>query len=80
MSKYNVLNYFLDHLGDVLRALGQNPTEAEIHKCCENWVDQGIHYILFMLFYLKYQYSLFYRDSNFFRRICSNIPSSQQKL
>uniref|UniRef100_A0A914MM89 EF-hand domain-containing protein n=2 Tax=Meloidogyne incognita TaxID=6306 RepID=A0A914MM89_MELIC len=26
-------------VGDVLRALGQNPTEAEIHKCCENWTN-----------------------------------------
>ncbi|CAK5067235.1 unnamed protein product [Meloidogyne enterolobii] len=26
-------------LGDVLRALGQNPTEAEIQKCCENWTN-----------------------------------------
>jgi len=29
-------------LHDVLRALGQNPTEAEIHKCCENWTNPGI--------------------------------------
>ena len=28
-------------VGDVLRALGQNPTEAEIRKCCENWSDPG---------------------------------------
>ena len=27
-------------VGDVLRALGQNPNEAEIRKCCENWTDQ----------------------------------------
>jgi len=26
-------------VGDVLRALGQNPTEAEIQKCCEHWTD-----------------------------------------
>ncbi|KFD47365.1 hypothetical protein M513_11728 [Trichuris suis] len=26
-------------VGDVLRALGQNPTEAEIEKCCANWPD-----------------------------------------
>ncbi|KAE9554863.1 hypothetical protein FO519_001891 [Halicephalobus sp. NKZ332] len=26
-------------VGDVLRALGQNPTEAEIQKCCEHWSD-----------------------------------------
>jgi len=24
-------------VGDVLRALGQNPTEADIKKCCANW-------------------------------------------
>lgn len=28
-------------VGDVLRALGQNPSEAEIRKCCENWSDPG---------------------------------------
>ncbi|KAH7698310.1 hypothetical protein AAVH_34601 [Aphelenchoides avenae] len=26
-------------VGDVLRALGQNPTESEIRKCCESWTD-----------------------------------------
>jgi len=26
-------------VGDVLRALGQNPTEAEIKKCCAHWSD-----------------------------------------
>ncbi|KAK6102644.1 myosin, putative [Brugia malayi] len=26
-------------VGDVLRALGQNPTEAEIQKCCSHWTD-----------------------------------------
>lgn len=29
-------------VGDVLRALGQNPTEAEIQKCCSHWTDPGI--------------------------------------
>jgi len=28
-------------VGDVLRALGQNPTEAEIKKCCDHWTDPG---------------------------------------
>ncbi len=28
-------------VGDVLRALGQNPTEAEIKKCCDHWSDPG---------------------------------------
>jgi Ca2+-binding EF-hand superfamily protein len=28
-------------IGDVLRALGQNPTEAEILKCSEHWTDPG---------------------------------------
>uniref|UniRef100_A0A915BIX6 Checkpoint protein n=3 Tax=Ascarididae TaxID=6250 RepID=A0A915BIX6_PARUN len=26
-------------VGDVLRALGQNPTDAEIRKCCAHWTD-----------------------------------------
>uniref|UniRef100_A0A914I9N7 EF-hand domain-containing protein n=1 Tax=Globodera rostochiensis TaxID=31243 RepID=A0A914I9N7_GLORO len=26
-------------VGDVLRALGQSPTESEIRKCCEHWTD-----------------------------------------
>ncbi|CDW61150.1 Myosin-2 essential light chain [Trichuris trichiura] len=29
-------------VGDVLRALGQNPTEAEIEKCCANWPDTEV--------------------------------------
>ncbi len=28
-------------VGDVLRALGQNPTESDIRKCCEHWRDHG---------------------------------------
>ena len=28
-------------VGDVLRALGQNPTELEIQKCCSSWADSG---------------------------------------
>ncbi|VDN03995.1 unnamed protein product [Thelazia callipaeda] len=28
-------------VGDVLRALGQNPTESEIRKCCAHWTDPG---------------------------------------
>ena len=31
----------VSQVGDVLRALGQNPTEAEIRKCCEHWRDSG---------------------------------------
>jgi myosin light chain 6 len=31
----------VSQVGEVLRALGQNPTEAEIHKCCEHWRDSG---------------------------------------
>ncbi|CAJ0581091.1 unnamed protein product, partial [Mesorhabditis spiculigera] len=26
-------------VGDVLRALGQNPTDMEIQKCCAQWTD-----------------------------------------
>ncbi|MFH4982777.1 hypothetical protein AB6A40_009486 [Gnathostoma spinigerum] len=26
-------------VGDVLRALGQNPTNSEIRKCCAHWTD-----------------------------------------
>ncbi|KAI1700426.1 myosin-2 essential light chain [Ditylenchus destructor] len=26
-------------VGDVLRSLGQNPTEAEIRQCCDHWTD-----------------------------------------
>lgn len=31
----------VSQVGDVLRALGQNPTEADIKKCCEGWRDPG---------------------------------------
>ncbi|CAD5221462.1 unnamed protein product [Bursaphelenchus xylophilus] len=27
----------VSQVGDVLRALGQNPTQTEISKCCEHW-------------------------------------------
>ncbi|KAI6187886.1 Myosin-2 essential light chain [Aphelenchoides besseyi] len=27
----------VSQVGDVLRALNQNPTQNEINKCCENW-------------------------------------------
>lgn len=30
----------VSQLGDVLRALGQNPTEAEVKRCC-NQLKQG---------------------------------------
>jgi myosin light chain 6 len=26
-------------VGDVLRALGQNPTEADVRRCCSHWND-----------------------------------------
>ncbi|VDD87632.1 unnamed protein product [Enterobius vermicularis] len=29
----------VSQVGDVLRALGQNPTDAEIGKCCSHWND-----------------------------------------
>jgi len=29
-------------IGDVLRALSQNPTEAEIKKCCVNWRSDDV--------------------------------------
>jgi len=29
----------INQVGDVLRALGQNPTEADIKKCSANWPD-----------------------------------------
>jgi len=29
----------VNQVGDVLRALGQNPTEAEIKKCCSHWAN-----------------------------------------
>lgn len=32
----------VSQLGDVLRALGQNPTEAEVKKCC-NQLRQGFN-------------------------------------
>jgi len=44
-----VFNYFdakgdvkisVNQVGDVLRALGQNPTEADIKKCCSNWPNE----------------------------------------
>ena len=28
-------------VGDVLRAMGQNPTEAEVRKCCSSTRDSG---------------------------------------
>lgn len=31
----------VSQLGDVLRALGQNPTEAEVKRCC-NQLKQGL--------------------------------------
>lgn len=34
-------------VGDVLRSLGQNPTEAEIQKCCDHWKNSGKNFILF---------------------------------
>ena len=40
-------------VGDVLRALGQNPTEAEIQKCCEHWTDPGESHFL-NLSYMKF--------------------------
>lgn len=30
----------IQQVGDVLRALGQNPTEADISKCCSVWQSQ----------------------------------------
>ena len=45
-----VFNYFdtkgddrvsVRQVGDVLRALGQNPTESEVKKCCAHWNDPG---------------------------------------
>lgn len=44
-----VFNYFdtkgdvkisVYQVGDVLRALGQNPTETDIKKCCSNWPNE----------------------------------------
>jgi myosin light chain 6 len=32
-------------IGDVLRALGQNPTQLQIKKYCEHWSDKGIIYM-----------------------------------
>ena len=32
----------VSQVGDVLRALGQNPTDAEIRKCCSHWTDPDI--------------------------------------
>ncbi|CAD5215442.1 unnamed protein product [Bursaphelenchus okinawaensis] len=29
----------VSQVGDVLRALGQNPTQNEISKCCEHWAN-----------------------------------------
>lgn len=37
----------ISQLGDVLRALGQNPTEAEVKKCCHQ-LKPGI-FVFFML-------------------------------
>lgn len=34
-------------VGDVLRALGQNPTEAEIRTCCAHWTDPGNFFNIF---------------------------------
>ena len=38
----------VSQLGDVLRALGQNPTEAEVKKCC-NQLRPGIKVEFLML-------------------------------
>ncbi len=32
-------------VGDVLRALGQNPTESEVKKCCSHWTDAGMKWV-----------------------------------
>uniref|UniRef100_A0A0N5AGG1 EF-hand domain-containing protein n=1 Tax=Syphacia muris TaxID=451379 RepID=A0A0N5AGG1_9BILA len=32
----------VSQVGDVLRALGQNPTDAEIRKCCAHWTDADL--------------------------------------
>jgi len=29
----------ISQVGDVMRALGQNPTQAEIAECCKKWSD-----------------------------------------
>ena len=34
----------VSQVGDVLRALGQNPTESEVAKCTETWRDKGCNY------------------------------------
>ncbi|OZC08461.1 hypothetical protein X798_04522 [Onchocerca flexuosa] len=48
-------------VGDVLRALGQNPTEAEIQKCCSHWTDpekkKTMKYLLYQLFYTTFLYT-----------------------
>uniref|UniRef100_A0A914S707 EF-hand domain-containing protein n=1 Tax=Parascaris equorum TaxID=6256 RepID=A0A914S707_PAREQ len=35
-------------VGDVLRALGQNPTDAEIRKCCAHWTDPAPFCYIYM--------------------------------
>lgn len=32
---------YVKQVGDVLRSLGQNPTEKEIQTCCDHWKDPG---------------------------------------
>lgn len=36
---------YINQTADVLRALGQNPTQTEIKKCCDRWSDPGMHLI-----------------------------------
>jgi myosin light chain 6 len=40
----------VSQVGDVLRAMGQNPTQAEINKCCEHWTNPSE--LLFCLIFL----------------------------
>jgi len=38
----------VSQLGDVLRALGQNPTEAEVKKCCHQLKEERITFEVFL--------------------------------
>lgn len=51
----------IQQVGDVLRALGQNPTEADISKCCSVWQSQGEHRFSYSTFNSRYPLSFIFQ-------------------
>lgn len=63
----------VSQIGDVLRAVGQNPTQAEINKFCEHWSNQSKRILSVYLIDFCFRYA------HHLRGIHSNLLQLEQE-